>query len=193
MKALSLNILDIVQNSIRAKANCISIDILESFNTDIYRISITDNGCGIPKEILESVTDPFTTTRTKRKMGLGLPLLKYHAELTGGGLKIDSHLVKGTTVTATFSNKHIDRQPLGDIVGVLIILIAANPGINFLYRHCTDSGDYSFSTSETKECLEVDSLNNRDLLEDIGCMIGENLKQIKVTGFVYRESYNEVL
>jgi signal transduction histidine kinase len=187
MKALSLNILDIVQNSIRANASEISIDIKESIPEDLYRITIIDNGTGISEEILENVTDPFVTTRTKRKMGLGLPLLKYHAELTGGSLEIKSEKGKGTVVTATFSNSHVDRQPLGDIIGVFVILIAANPDIDFIYRHITERGEYRFSSKETKEFLEVDTLYENVLLEDIGCMIGENLKEIEVSGFTYKE------
>lgn len=87
MKELSLNILDIVQNSIRAKADEISIEIKESATDDLYRITVKDNGTGISEEILENVTDAFVTTRTKRRMGLGLPLLKYHTELAEGGLE----------------------------------------------------------------------------------------------------------
>ncbi len=187
MKALSLNILDIVQNSIRARADEISIEIHESGKNDKYSIIISDNGSGIPPEILKEVTDPFITTRTKRKMGLGLALLKYHAELTGGELIIDSEEGKGTRVEASFSYSNIDRQPLGDIVGVLVIMIAGNPGINFIYRHTTDNGEFRFSTEETKEFLEVETLYNHELLDDIGNMIGENLRQINVSGFTYRE------
>ena len=186
MKTLSLNILDIVQNSIRAKATTISIEIEESVMSDKYQISITDNGTGIPQEIFEKVTDPFVTTRTKRRMGLGLPLLKYHAELTGGGLKIDSVADKGTTIVASFSNSHLDRQPLGDIAGVIILLIAANPEINFSYHHSTDNGDYMFSTEETKEFLGADTLYDRELLDDIGSMILENLKIISASGIFTR-------
>ncbi|MCE5347790.1 MAG: ATP-binding protein [Bacteroidales bacterium] len=187
MKTLSLNILDIAQNSIRAKADEISIEIKESFTNNRYQIIITDNGTGIPENILENVTDPFVTTRTKRKMGLGLPLLKYHAELAGGGLKIDSRPGKGTKVTADFLFNHIDRQPLGDIVGTIIILVASNPEINFIYRHVTDNGEYSFSSKETKEYLEVDTLYDNALLEDIAGMIGENLKEIQASGLTFKE------
>jgi hypothetical protein len=182
MKTLSLNILDIVQNSIRAKANEISIKIEEFISNDIYKITITDNGSGIPEEILNNVTNPFVTTRTKRRLGMGLSLLKYHAEITGGGLEIESKIGKGTEVRANFSCSHIDRQPLGDIAGVLKILIAANQGINFIYLHKTDKGLYSFNTRETIEYLEVESLNDMALLEDIRVMINENLKEIDASG-----------
>jgi hypothetical protein len=193
MKELSLNILDIVQNSIRAKAGEISIEINESIINDLYQITIKDNGSGIPEYLLRNITDPFVTTRTKRKMGLGLSLLKYHAELTGGGLEIKSEVGKGTEVITNFSFRHIDRQPLGDIVSIVVILIASNQDINFIYIHTTDNGEYRFSSKETKEFLEVDTLNERNLLEDIGWMIGENLKEIKVSGFELRERNKVIL
>jgi DNA mismatch repair ATPase MutL len=182
MKTLALNILDIVQNSIRASADEITVSITESVKEDLFRIIIEDNGTGIPKEILKNVTDPFVTTRTRRRMGLGLSLLKYHAEITGGGIEIKSEEKSGTRVKAVFSNKHIDRQPLGDIAGVISILIASNPGIEFIYNHKTDSGIYSFSTKETKEFLETDELTCQALLQDIVDMINSNLTDINVSG-----------
>jgi anti-sigma regulatory factor (Ser/Thr protein kinase) len=191
MKEISLNILDIVQNSLRAGAVKISIEIKESAMTDIYRIVVTDNGNGIPADILDKVTDPFVTTRTKRKMGLGLPLLKYHAELTGGTLSIESDPGKGTRVAASFSLKHIDRQPLGDITGVLILLLASNPAIGLTYQHTTDLGEYRFSSSETKAYLEVDTLNERGLLDQIGNLISENLKEISASGIEFKKGIRE--
>jgi len=193
MKELALNILDIVQNSIRAKANEISVSVTESIADDLYQITIADNGNGIPADLLQNVTDPFITTRTKRRMGMGLPLLKYHAGITGGGLTISSEIGKGTVMTATFSFKHIDRQPLGDIIGVLLLLIASNQEINFSYSHKTDTGEYRFSTEETKEYLEIDKLYDRNLLNDIGNMISENLKCISASGVEVKESYKEEL
>jgi hypothetical protein len=193
MKELSLNILDIVQNSIRAKAYYISVEILESVAKDIYQIIIKDNGTGIPGEILKNVTDPFVTTRTKRRMGLGLPLLKYHAELTGGNMKIESQTGRGTSIRADFSNSHIDRQPLGDISGVLLILMASNPGIDFTYIHRTDNGEYRFSSKETMEYLEIETLNDRKLLEEIGNMINENLKEIEASGIDFKELNRNIL
>ena len=189
MKTLSLNILDIVQNSIRAKADLISIRIDESAGKDQYLITINDNGTGIPEEILENVTDPFVTTRTRRRMGLGLALLKYHAEIAGGVLKIASVPDEGTEVSAAFTFSHIDRQPLGDISGVLVILIAGNPDINFTYRHCTDTGEYIFDTSETKEFLEVGNLNDSGLLKEIKNMINENLHEINASGVQFETAF----
>jgi len=192
MKELSLNILDIVQNSIRAKADEISIEIIELPSSDQYRIIIIDNGTGIPEEIIDTVTDPFVTTRTKRRMGLGLPLLKYHAELTGGNLAVKSGRCGGTEVKATFSCKHIDRQPLGDIAGVIVMLIASNENISFIYYHMTDKGEYIFSTDEVKEYLGVGTLADRILLDDLRSIINENLKEIEASGIDFKESYEAI-
>lgn len=186
MKTLALNILDIAQNSIRAKADEISISITESDKNDLYKIIIDDNGKGIPPQILANVTDPFVTTRSTRRMGMGLALLKYHSELAGGNIEVKSEEGKGTHVKSVMSFGHIDRQPLGDITGVLRILIASNQEINFTYRHITESGEFLFSTDETKEFLEVDRLYNADLLDDISAMIYENLETLKVSGLEVR-------
>lgn len=182
MKTLALNILDISQNSIRAMADEIYIGIVESPEKDLYQIVIEDNGKGIPPDILKNVANPFVTTRTKRRMGMGLALLKYHSELTGGTIEVISKEGKGTKVKAVMSFKHIDRQPLGDITGVIRILMAGNQEINFIYRHTTDAGEYRFSSDETKKYLEVERLYDADLLDNISSMINENLKEIKVSG-----------
>ena len=118
MKTLALNILDIVQNSVRAKAAGISVTISESASDDTYIIEIKDDGTGIPSSMLGTVADPYVTTRTRRRMGLGLALMKYHAGLAGGKLDIWSETGKGTKVTVHMLYHHIDRQPLGDIGGV---------------------------------------------------------------------------
>lgn len=181
MIELSLNILDIVQNSVRAGADMIEISIRESATDDKLELKIRDNGNGIPEHLLGMVDDPFTTTRDTRKTGLGLPLLKHHAQLTGGNIEISSQEGTGTEVSACFGLSHIDRQPLGDITGVLIILISANPDIDFLYTHKTDTGYYSFSTIETKQILEAAKLDNYGLLQDLRKMIKENLSAISVS------------
>jgi anti-sigma regulatory factor (Ser/Thr protein kinase) len=181
MTTLALHILDIVQNSIRAGASEIQVYITESKASDNLEIRIEDDGSGIPDEMIDKVTDPFTTSRTTRKIGLGLPLLKQHARMTGGDLEIKSNAGMGTSVSTHFRHSHIDRQPIGDMAGVLIILIASNPEIDFLYTHKTDSGEYTFSTSTTKEFLETDNLSDYALLKDIGEMIRENLSDISVS------------
>jgi hypothetical protein len=183
MKTLSLNILDIVQNSVRAKASEIFIGIKESKQEDLFEIVIDDNGSGMTEKMVTRVTDPFVTTRTTRKIGMGLALLKYHANLTGGELLIDSQEGKGTNVIADFSLSHVDRQPLGDIAGVMTILMSANPEIDFLYNHKTDEGEYRFSSKETKEFLRIDNFSEYQLLEDIKEMINQNLNDINASDF----------
>jgi len=180
MKELSLHILDIAQNSIRAEASHIHIRIEESGLRNSMRIIITDNGMGIPRKMLAEVTDPFITSRTVRKVGLGLPFLRQHAEIAGGKLKIDSVEGEGTRVEATFILNHIDRQPMGDIPGVIKILMLANPRIDFVYEHSTDLGEFKLDTCEIKDLFGIDSLTNNSLMEDIRNMTLQNLKSISV-------------
>jgi len=183
MLTLALNILDIVQNSIRAEASTITIDIGESIKNDFMDIRVSDNGKGMPEELLSKVTDPFVTTRTTRRIGMGLPLLKHQANLAGGDLSIESYQGKGTSTYVTFILGHVDRQPLGDIAGVMTILMSANPGIDFLYSHKTDMGLYDFSSAETKEFLEIDDFSESTLLGDIKELLNSNLIEIGVSDF----------
>ncbi len=185
MKTLALNILDIVQNSIRARADLISVDIREYISSDLYEIKITDNGSGIPDEMIGTVTDPFVTTRTRRRMGLGLSLLKFHAGIAGGSMKISSRQGVGTEVTASMSYSHLDRQPLGDMTGVLMMLIASNPGTEFCYSHSTDKGSYSFSTALAKVYLGISDLGEKLLLDDLREMTNENLRNIEASGLQF--------
>lgn len=179
MKELSLHILDIVQNSIRANASEIIINISESIKRNEIFIEIKDNGSGIPKEMLATITDPFTTSRKTRKVGLGLSLLRHHAELAGGFLKISSKPGKGTKIKAVFVKNHINLQPMGDIAGVVKLLLAANPGIEFIYKHSTHKGIFRFSSAEARKTLEIENFNNFYLLEQLKSLINENLVEIE--------------
>ena len=181
MKDLSLHILDIVQNSISAKATFIEIAIEENHKANTYFVRIKDNGIGMSKEMLEKVTDPYVTSRTTRKVGLGLPLLKMNAERTGGNLKISSEEGKGTEVEAEFINNNIDRLPLGDIAGTIVILASANPMIEFIYTHTVDGEQYIFDTREIKEALEDVAINDVHIFKYLKEMINENLQEIKAT------------
>jgi len=180
MKELALSILDIVQNSLRAEATTISVSIKEISEKDVMEIEIKDNGRGIPENMLENVTDPFVTSRTTRRVGLGLPLLRFHAELTGGGVYIESEEGKGTDVKAVFGLSHPDTQPLGDISGVMVMMIAANPEVNFIFSHKTPSGEFSISSAEIKTTFENETLKDSSLLRDIKEYIDENLESLGV-------------
>lgn len=171
MKELSLNILDIVQNSISAEASLIKI-LLEE--TDVtLRITIEDNGRGMSPDFLATVIDPFSTTRKTRKVGMGIPLFKLAAEQTGGELTISSKTRDmdpeghGTIITAFFYKDHMDFTPLGDVVSTLISLIQGCPEVDFLFEHQLPSGALvQLDTREMREALGDEiPLNSFEVLE----------------------------
>ena len=155
MKELSLNILDVAKNSVSAGASLIEI-FLDEDDNGILTLTIRDNGCGMSEETLKGVTNPFYTTRTTRKVGMGLPLLKMAAEQTGGVLEIvscDKVGESGTTLTATFDTKSIDFMPVGDIISTVCILIAGSPEIDFNFRDVTPRRAVALKTAELREVL----------------------------------------
>ena len=156
MKELSLNILDIAQNSVKANASLIGISIDET--DDVLSFKITDNGKGMTADFLSRVTDPFTTTRTTRKVGLGLPFLKMEAEMTGGSFSIKSkseteYKEHGTEVFASFNKKSIDYIPVGDIIGTLCALVQGAENTDFIFNHKMPHGEVFLSTKEMRELL----------------------------------------
>ena len=154
MKELSLHILDIAQNSI--SAGCTELELSLTEGDGQLTLVIGDNGRGMTPEFLSSVTDPFTTTRTTRKVGLGLPLLRMAAEQTGGSLAIESKVGVGTTVTARFCSRHIDCPPLGDMAGTVALLIQGAPEVNTVYTHATRRGSFTFDTREIRAVVGED-------------------------------------
>ena len=155
MKELSLNILDVAKNSVVAGASLIEISLITDENGWLT-LKICDDGCGMNEETLRRVTDPFYTTRTTRKVGLGLPLLKLAAEQTGGTLRIQSSVEKGNSgpvLEATFDTKSIDCMPLGDVISTVCILIAGSPKIDFDFSDISPSHSVSLKTSELREVL----------------------------------------
>lgn len=177
MKDISLYVLDLVQNSLRAKAESISISVKDSLFEDCVKIVIEDDGCGMSPELLAKVTEPFTTTRTTRETGMGIPLFQMAAQLTGGSFQIDSVLGQGTTLRGVFVRSHVDTPPLGDMAETLVTLIHGAPDVNFLYCYETDSQAQTFDTKEIKEILEDVPLNTPDVLN----WIREHLKELETT------------
>ena len=153
MEDLSLHILDIVENSVAVGASCVEIRIRESRRVNILAIEIADNGPGISPEALHKAADPFFTTRTTRRVGLGLPLFRQAAKAAGGEFRIDSIPGAGTRVTGVFQHDHIDRQPLGDMAATLLTLVIGHPEIEFEYLHRTDDQEVAFSTRQLKSRL----------------------------------------
>ena len=173
MKELSLNILDITQNSIKAGAKLISIILDENRIADRLALTIDDNGCGMDETTLVKVADPFYTSRTTRSVGLGLPFLKMQAEMTGGDFSITSQVGVGTTVKASFLPSSIDFTPLGDLISTVITLVQGSPELDFIFSHTiTDASipngktEIHLSTAEIREVLgdEV-SLAEQDVLD----------------------------
>lgn len=182
MNELSLHILDILGNSVRAGAGEVELAITESRAENIYRMVFRDNGKGMSPEMLDDIFNPWVTSRKERRVGLGLSLLKQSAELCGGDLMISSVPGEGTTVCVEFEFAHLDRPVAGDIAGSLVITAASAPDITFLYTHTTDAGSYRFSTVEVMEALDGVSLTNPTIMRAVEEMIRENLRGIDAEG-----------
>ncbi|NCB31333.1 MAG: ATP-binding protein [Clostridia bacterium] len=153
MKEISLHILDLVQNSIRAGAKNISLDIVEDGPADTFSVTIEDDGCGMPPELAKAVTSPFVTTRTTRKVGLGIPLFKAGCEACDGSFQLTSQEGKGTRLEGVYRRNHIDRPPLGNIADTVLLLIAGNPEIHFRYSHRVDGLQYELDTEQLRRIL----------------------------------------
>lgn len=173
MRELSLYILDIAQNSLSAGASLIEITVDENLNSDLIIIRVSDNGCGMTEEQVKQVSDPFYTTRTTRRVGMGIPLFRMAAELAGGSLEIASQPGHGTTLTAEFVRSHIDRAPLGDIEGTMTALIRLNPDRDFCYRRMLDGRLFKVDTRELRSVLGDVALDTPEVAEWIGEYIKE--------------------
>ncbi|HCV42662.1 MAG TPA: ATP-binding protein [Bacteroidetes bacterium] len=167
MEDLSLHILDIAENSINAGATNIEITIDEDSKQDVLKLEIADNGSGMDATSVEKALDPFYTTRTTRRVGLGLPFLDEAARAANGRLEIDSHLGVGTKVIATFQLSHIDRKPIGNMADTITTLIAGRPEVDITYRHGRDGHTVSLSTKEIRRQVDGVSLNSAETLSFI--------------------------
>ena len=177
MKELSLNVLDITKNSVKAEATLIEISLVEEGNK--LTLTITDNGCGMKPEVVETVMNPFYTTRTTRKVGMGIPLLMLAAEQTGGTVTIvskheeeypDHH---GTVVTATFFTDHIDFTPIGDLVSTMETLIMGSPEIDFTFLHDMNGQAVELDTRQLREVLGDVPLDSYEIIQWIGDFLRE--------------------
>ena len=178
MEDISLHILDIAENSISADATRITISISEDTAKDLFSVEIEDNGRGIPEDMRSKVLDPFCTTRTTRKVGLGLPLLAQAARETGGDISVRPGSIAGTIVAATFKKSHIDMKPLGNITETLIVLIAGNPQVDFLFTYNKDSNTFSLDTRRIKEKLDGVPINSSPVISFLRDYLGTSLRDI---------------
>ena len=163
MRELADNILDIAQNSISARASLVEIDITVDHSRDTVALRFVDDGCGMSAEMAQAVSDPFTTTRKTRKVGLGLPLLKMTAQATGGDFAIESEIGKGTTVSVSFGLSHIDRPPMGDVPGSLFTLVLMNPRTDFLFVYDYDGKNFTFDTRVIRETVAPIPLDHPEI------------------------------
>ena len=174
MRDISLHILDISENSINAGAKNICIKILEDKKKNLLKVEISDDGEGMDKEFTKKVSSPFVSTRTTRKIGLGLPLLKAAAEMANGRLVIDSLTGKGTRITATFQLDHVDRKPVGSMSQTILALAANNHKINIKYIRKQNGKKFIFDTGIFGNKAEDNSLNISNRLLNIKKYLKEN-------------------
>jgi anti-sigma regulatory factor (Ser/Thr protein kinase) len=178
VKDLSLHILDIVQNSVAAGADLVTVTIDEDLAANMFRIEIGDNGRGMTKETLAKVADPYYTSRTTRKVGMGIPLFMHTARQAGGQLQITSEPGAGTKVVVKLAYDHIDRPALGDMAGVMSMLSGTNPDMDFVYTHRKNENTYVFDTREVKQILDGMPLSELPVIRYVKEMIQENLGEL---------------
>ena len=166
MRELSLHILDLAQNSLTANATRLDILIRIDHEKDNLSITLADNGKGMAPDFLKSVTSPFTTTRTTRKVGLGIPMFKANAELTGGSFDIESVL------------SSIDRPPLGDMPSTMVSLVVANPEFHFHLEYAVDKEAFVFDTEEIRQVLGGVPLDTPEVLSWIEGYIQEGMESL---------------
>ena len=182
MKEISLNILDVAENSVKAGAALTQILLQEENN--MLRLTIADDGCGMTPEILRGVTDPFYTTRTTRKVGLGLPLLQLACEQTGGSMSITSisetadPVNHGTKVEGTFFTDHIDCTPLGDVVSSIVTLIQGHPNTDFYFSHRKGEGAVELDTRELRQVLEDVPLDSYEVIKWIESFLRQQYEEL---------------
>ena len=178
MMELALHILDIAENSVRAGAKTVSIEITEEPGKDRFSFVISDDGTGMSKADREKAMDPFYTTKKVRRVGLGLPMLAEAAERAGGRFTIESQEGLGTRIAAEFQLSHFDRQPLGDITGALTVLIAGNGGVDFLFRYRCGDRLFEFDTKQIRREIGEIPIQQVEVLKWIRQYIREGLIEL---------------
>lgn len=180
MKEISLHILDIAENSVTAGATVIQILVAENINNDELVVSIKDNGCGMDAAKVKRITDPFVTSRTTRKVGLGIPFFKAAAEACEGGLEISSEVGKGTLISVKFRHSHIDRMPLGDLKSTFLNLLIGNPDLRWIFRYQFNENVFEFDSQPVKEILGDVPMSDPQVIKYLRGSISEGIDQTKV-------------
>jgi hypothetical protein len=183
MREISLHLLDIAENSVAAQSQNISIEVRENLKSDLLTVSVADDGRGMDAKTAAQVLDPFYTTRTTRKVGLGIPLLKLAAEMAEGRLSLVTESGKGTKVEASFRHSHIDRMPLGDLAVTFLTLLISYPKIHWVfdYQVVDKSGEcyeYNFDDTELKTELGDMPMTEPDILKFVRSMFEEGIQAL---------------
>jgi len=181
LRELALHILDIAENSIAAGASQIEICIRKDSRDDELIISVKDNGKGMDDELIAKVMDPFTTSRTTRKVGLGIPLLKQASDASNGEMTIESQLGKGTLLTAKFQESHIDRMPIGNLADTFLTLLLGTPEVNWVLDYQVNDEVFHFDDTEVKEVLDGMSLTDYRVIEYLTNTIQNGINEINET------------
>jgi hypothetical protein len=179
LREISLHLLDIAENSVAAGADTIEITIEENLDSDRLRASIQDNGRGMDEQLLARVADPFVTSRTTRRVGLGIPLLKAAAEACDGFLHISSTPGHGTYLEVDFQRSHIDRMPLGDVAGTFLTLLVAYPQVHWIFRYRSDHVEFVFDDEPVKRELEGVALTEPSILGFIRQLLQEGVGSVQ--------------
>jgi Histidine kinase-, DNA gyrase B-, and HSP90-like ATPase len=179
MRELALHLLDIAENSVAADAKSVCIAVEEDPKKDRLRISVEDDGRGMDEELVARVTDPFVTSRTTRKVGLGIPLLKAAAEACNGYLRVNSAPGRGTRLEAEFQRSHIDRMPLGDLASTVLALIVAWPQIHWTFRYRADGTEFTFDDEPIKKELGDVPLTEPSILAYIRETLQEGVDSVQ--------------
>ena len=178
MTELSLNILDIAENSVKAGASLTEIRVEALSHRNLLEIIIRDNGCGMTKEQVQKVIDPFYTTRTTRKVGLGVPFFKESAEAAGGSFFIESEVGVGTTVKASYQLDNIDRMPMGDLTATIHTLVTMHEDIDFLFTYKVNENEFVLDTRELREILGDISFKEYEVSNYIKEYLNENITSV---------------
>ncbi len=179
MREIALHLLDIAENGATAGATTIQITVEEDTLNDRLKTVVQDNGRGMDADLLARVTDPFVTSRTTRKVGLGIPLFKAAAEACNGGLSITSAPGRGTCVTTEFQRSHIDRMPLGDLIGTVLTLVIGFPGIHWIFRYRIDDAEFVFDDEPIKRALGEVPLTEPAVLSFIKDFLREGVAHVQ--------------
>lgn len=176
---ISLNVLDIAQNSIKAGANLVEIKVVRMRDQGTLTLTIDDNGCGMNEEQLEHVIDPFFTSRSTRRVGLGVPFLRQAALACEGDFEITSEVGVGTKVYALFNTNHIDCMPLGDINGTIFSLVVMNENLDFVYTYRVDDKEFTLDTREIREILGDVSFQSNEVSSFLRDYLSENQSEVE--------------